>query len=137
LAHPRNRSFRFYLPKFARERRIAIQLFRVLPSSNIMGAKDKLDRSSRWEKKGACQWNHSGQPSGRLAVPAEHQYLSDALQFLIANPRLKFKLSHSKISTLQIANRERMAILQSQNRATSRTRTGQLPAAFGGERSHA
>jgi hypothetical protein len=116
---------------------IAIQLFRVLPSSNIMGAEGKLDRSSRWESKGACQWNHSGQPSSRLAVPAEHRCLSDALQFLIANPRLEFKLSPKRISKLQISNRERMTILQSQNRATTWTRTGGLPAASGDEGSHA
>jgi len=48
----------------------------------MMGAEDKLERSSRWGKKGACQWNHSGRPSGWLATPAEHGCLSNALQFL-------------------------------------------------------
>jgi hypothetical protein len=95
-----------------------------------MGADDKLDGGSqiaakvtkRVAKKGACQWNHSGQPSGWLAVPAEHRCLADALQFLIANPRLEFKLSHSKISKIQISNREQMTTFQSENWAASEFR---------------
>jgi hypothetical protein len=70
----------------------------MLPSSNIMGAEHKLELSSRWETKGACQWNHSGQPSGWLATPAEHGCLSNALQFLIANLELEFDLSPKRIS---------------------------------------
>jgi len=87
-----------------------------------MGADDKLDSSSRWEQKGAYQWNHSGQPPGWLAAPAEHPSLSDALQFLIANPRLKFKLSPNRISKLKISNREYMTIFQSQNSAAAKLR---------------
>jgi hypothetical protein len=34
----------------------------------------------------------------------------NALEFLIANPRLKFSLTHSKFSLLKISNRERIAI---------------------------
>jgi hypothetical protein len=80
-----------------------------------MGAEDKLDCNSRWEKKGACQWNHSGQPPGWLPAPAEHRRLRDALQFLIANARLKLKLSPKRISKLKISNREQMTIFQSEN----------------------
>jgi hypothetical protein len=81
-----------------------------------MGAEEKLERSSRSGKKGACQWNHSGRPSGWLAAtPAEHRNLSDALQFLIANLELEFKLSPKRISNLKISNRKFMTIFQSEN----------------------
>ena len=43
-------------------------------------------------------------------VRAYHQ--PAARKFLIANPRLKFSLSHRKISALEISNRERMAIFR-------------------------
>jgi hypothetical protein len=94
----------------------------MLPSSNVMGAEDKLERSSRWGKKGACQWNCSGRPSGWLATPAEHGCLSNALQFLIANLELEFDLSPKKISNLQISNRKFMTIFQSENWAASEFR---------------
>src|SRR5580692_8109381 len=78
---------------------LANQLFCMLPSSNIMGADDKLEHGSRWGKKGACQWNHSGRPSGLLAtIPAEHGCLSNALQILITNLELEFELSPKRIS---------------------------------------
>jgi len=81
-----------------------------------MGAEDKLERGSRWERKGACQWNHSGRPSGWLAmIPAEHGCLSNALQILIANLELEFELSPKRISNLKISNRKFMTIFQSEN----------------------
>src|ERR1700733_10329151 len=84
--------------RFSVEPPVANQLFYMLPSSNIMGAECKLERSSRPGKKGACQWNHSGQHSGWLATtPAEHGCLNNALQFLIANPELDFELSSKRI----------------------------------------
>jgi hypothetical protein len=95
----------------------------MLPSSNMMEARRKLERGSRWGKKGACQWNHSGRPSGWLAAtPAEHRYLSNALQFLIANLELEFKLSPKRISNLKISNRKFMTIFQSENWAASEFR---------------
>jgi hypothetical protein len=94
----------------------------MLPSSNIMGAEDKLERGSRWQKKAACQWNHSGQDSGWPATPAERGCLSNALQFLIANLELEFKLSPKRISNLKISNRKFMTIFQSENRAASEFR---------------
>jgi hypothetical protein len=87
-----------------------------------MGAKDKLERGSRWGKKGASHWNHSGQPFGRLATPAEHRYLSSALQFLIANLELEFELSPKRISNLKISNRKFMTIFHSENWAASEFR---------------
>jgi hypothetical protein len=95
-----------------------------------MGAEDKLDRSSQWEKKGACQWNDSGRPSGWLATPAEHRCLSNALQFLIANLELESDLSPKRISNLKISNRKFMTIFQSENWAASerrRIRQANLP----------
>jgi hypothetical protein len=81
-----------------------------------MGAKDKLERCSRWGKKGASQWNYSGHHSGWLATtPAEHGCLSNALQFLIANLELKFELSPKRIGNLKISNRKFMTIFQSEN----------------------
>jgi hypothetical protein len=109
--------------KFRRQPILANQLFRMLPSSNIMGAERKLERGSRWEKKGACQWNHSGQHPGWLATtPAEHGCLSNALQFLIANLELEFELSPKRISNLKISNRKFMTIFQSENWAASEFR---------------
>jgi hypothetical protein len=90
-----------------------------------MGAadkEDKIDSGSQFGKKGACQWNHSGQLSGWLATPAEHVCLSDALQFLIANPELEFNLSPKRISKLRISNRKYMTIFHSENWATSELR---------------
>jgi hypothetical protein len=88
-----------------------------------MGAEDKLERSSRWAKKGACQWNHSGQHPGWLATtPAEHGCLSNALQFLIANLELEFELSPKRISNLKISNRKFMTIFQSENWSASEFR---------------
>jgi hypothetical protein len=95
-----------------------------------MGANEKLDRGSqiaakvtkRVAKKGACQWNHSGQPFACLATPAEHRCLSNALQFLIANLELEFDLSPKRISKLKISNREQMTIFQSENWAASEFR---------------
>ena len=94
----------------------------MLPSSNIVGADDKLERGSRWERKGACQWNHSRQHPGWLATPAEHGCLSDALQFLIANLELEFELSPKRISNLKFSNRKFMTIFQSENWAASEFR---------------
>ena len=92
----------------------------------MMGAEDKLERGSRWGKKGACQWNHSGQHPGWLATtPAEHGCLSNALQFLIANLELEFELSPKRISNLKISNRKFMTIFQSENWATSEFRRRQ------------
>jgi hypothetical protein len=109
--------------RFSVEPPVANQLFYMLPSSNIMGANDKLEPSSRWEEKGACQWNHSGQHSGWLATtPAEHRCLSNALQFLIANLELEFELSPKRISNLKISNRKFMTIFQSENWAASEFR---------------
>jgi hypothetical protein len=108
--------------KIPTQPRVANQLFRVLPSSNIVGAEGKLDSSSQWEKKGACQWNHSGQRSVWPATPAEHGCLSNALQFLIANLELEFKLSPKRISKLKFSNRKFMAIFQSENWAASEFR---------------
>ena len=88
----------------------------MLPSSNVMGAERKLERGSRSGKKGACQWNHSRQHLGWLATtPAEHRCLSNALQFLIANLELEFKLSPKRISNLKFSNRKFMTIFQSEN----------------------
>ena len=88
-----------------------------------MGVERKLERGSRWEKKGASQWNHSGQHSGWLAsTPAEHGCLSNALQFLIANLELEFELSPKRISNLKISNRKFMTIFQSENWAASEFR---------------
>jgi len=102
---------------------LANQLFCVLPSSNIMGEERKLERSSRSGKKGACQWNHSGRPSGWLAtIPAEHGCLSNALQILIANLELEVELSPKRISNLRISNRKFMTIFQSENWAASEFR---------------
>ena len=105
----------------------------MLPSSNMMGAERKLERSSRWKKKGASQWNHSGQHSGWLATtPAEHRCLSNALQFLIANLELRFELSPKRISNLKISNRKFMTIFQSENWAASEFR--RLPATNSSEK---
>jgi hypothetical protein len=87
-----------------------------------MGAERKLERGSLWEKKGTCHWNHSGQPFGRLATPAEHRCLSNALQFLIANLELGLKLSPKRISNLKISNRKFMTIFKSENWAASEFR---------------
>jgi hypothetical protein len=95
-----------------------------------MGADDKLDDGSqiatkvtkKVAKKGACQWNHSGRPSGWLATPAEHASLRIALQFLIANLKLEFKLSPKRISNLKFSNRKYMTIFQSENWAASEFR---------------
>ena len=88
-----------------------------------MGAEDKLERGSRWAKKGACQCNHSGRPSGWLATtPAEHGCLSNALQFLIANLELEFDLSPKRTSNLKFSNRKFMTISQSKNWAASEFR---------------
>ena len=107
---------------------LAIQLFCMLPSSNVMGAEHELERGSRWARKGACQWNRSGQHPGWLATtPAEHGCLSDALQFLIANPELEFELSPKRISNLKFSNRKFMTIFQSENRAASEFRRLQPP----------
>jgi hypothetical protein len=88
-----------------------------------MGAERKLERGSRWGKKGACQWNHSRQHPGWLATtPAEHGCLSNALQFLIANLELEFELSPKRISNLKFSNRKFMTIFQSENWAASEFR---------------
>ena len=87
-----------------------------------MGAERKLERGSLWEKKGTCHWNHSGQPFGGLATPAEHRCLSNALQFLIANLELGLKLSPKRISNLKISNRKFMTIFKSENWAASEFR---------------
>jgi hypothetical protein len=88
-----------------------------------MGAERKLERGSRSGKKGACQWNHSRQHPGWLAkTPAEHGYLSNALQFLIANLELEFELSPKRISNLKFSNRKFMTIFQSENWAASEFR---------------
>jgi hypothetical protein len=88
-----------------------------------MGAEEKLERGSRWGKRGACQWNNSGQYPGWLATtPAEHGCLSNALQFLIANLELEFKLSPKRISNLKFSNRKFMTIFQSENWAASEFR---------------
>ena len=114
--------------RFSVEPLLANQLFRVLPSSNIMGAERKLERASRWVKKGASRWNHSGQHSGWLATtPAEHGCLSNALQFLIANLELEFELSPKRISNLKISNRKFMTIFQSENWAASEFRRYRRP----------
>jgi hypothetical protein len=97
----------------------------MLPSPNVMGADGKLERSSRIAKKGACQWNYSGQHSGWLATPAEHGCLSDALQLLIANLELEFELSPKRISNLEFSNRKFMTIFQSENWAPSEFRRPQ------------
>jgi len=113
------------IAKFGREPPVANQLFRVLPSSENMGAankEDKIDSGSQFGKKGACQWNHSSQPSCRLAAPGQHVCLSDALQFLIANPELEFDLSPKRISKLKISNRKYMTNFQSENWAASEFR---------------
>jgi hypothetical protein len=112
---------------------VANQLFRMLPSSNMMGAEGKDDSGSRVAtqvtkrvaRKGACQWNHSGQHSGWPALPAEHGCLSKALQFLIANLELEFKLSPKRISKLKISNRKFMTIFQSEKWAVSEFRRSQ------------
>ena len=113
-------EFAHTLPKFRRQPPVANQLFSMLPSSNVMGAKDKFERGSRWARKGACQWNHSCQHSGW--TPAEHGCLSNALQFLIANLELEFDLSPKRISNLEISNRKFMTIFQSENLAASEFR---------------
>ena len=105
----------------------------MLPSSNVMGAERKLEHSSRWAKKGACQWNRSGQHRGWLATtPAEHGCLSNALQFLIANLELEFELSPKRISKLKISNRKFMTISQSENWVASEFR--RLPATNSSEK---
>jgi len=104
---------------------VANQLFRVLPSSKIMGAPDKDDKlgsGSQFGKKGACQWNHSGQLSGWLAAPAAQRHLATAHKFLIANPELEFNLSPKRISKLKISNRKYMTIFHSENWAASEFR---------------
>jgi len=55
-------------------------------------------------------------------IPAEHRYLSNALQFLIANLDLEFKLSPKRISNLKISNRKFMTVFQSENWAASEFR---------------
>jgi hypothetical protein len=87
-----------------------------------MGAEDKLNSGSQVGKKGACQWNHSGQLSGWLAAPTGHGHLATAHQFLIANPELEFKLSHKRISKLKISNRKYMTIFHSENWVASELR---------------
>jgi hypothetical protein len=88
-----------------------------------MGAERKLERGSRREKKGACQWNHSRQHPGWLAtIPAEHGCLSNALEFLIANLELEFELSPKRINHLKFSNRKFMTIFQSENWAASEFR---------------
>ena len=87
-----------------------------------MGADDKFDSGSQVGKKGACQWNHSGQLFGGLAAPAGHGYLATAHKFLIANPELEFNLSPKRISKLKISNRKYMTIFHSENWAASELR---------------
>ncbi len=117
-----NATYRRIADSF-RQPLLANQLFSMLPSSNIMGAERKLERSSRSGKKGARQWNHSGQHPGWLATaPAEHGCLSNALQFLIANLELEFELSPKRISNLKFSNRKFMTIFQSENWAASEFR---------------
>ncbi len=100
----------------------------MLPSSNIMGAEYKLERSSQRGTKGASQWNYSGQHPGWLATtPAEHRCLSNALQFLIANLELRFELSPKRISNPKISNRKFMTIFQSENWAASEFRRHRRP----------
>ena len=104
---------------------VANQLFRVLPSSKIMGAPDKDDKlgsGSQFGKKGACQWNHSGQLSGWLAAPAAQRHLATAHKFLVANPELEFNLSPKRISKLEFSNRKFMTIFHSENWAASELR---------------
>jgi len=83
---------------------------------------DKLDRGSQFGKKGACQWNHSGQLSGWLAAPAAQRHLATPHKFLIANPELEFNLSPKRISKLKISNRKYMTIFHSENWAASELR---------------
>ena len=101
----------------------------MLPSSNLMGADEKLDSGSqiatRVVKRFAEKGNHSGRPSGWLATPAEHRSLSSALQFLIANLELEFTLSPERISNLRIVSRKFMTILHSGNWAASDLRRAQ------------
>jgi hypothetical protein len=90
-----------------------------------MGApdkEDKFDSGSQFGKKGACQWNHSGQLSGWLAAPTGHGHLATAHKFLIANPELEFNLSPKRISKLKISNRKYMTIFHSKNWAASELR---------------
>jgi hypothetical protein len=99
--------------KPSRQRRVAIQLFRVLPSSNYMRARRKLVSSSGPGEKGTCPLSHKNRLSPRKAairVPG------GSLRFLIANPRLKFAVSHRRINHLRISNREQMAIFCSGGR---------------------
>jgi hypothetical protein len=110
------------IAKFGRERDVANQLFRVLPSSNEMGAEDKFNSGSQFGKKGACQWNHSSQPPDWLAAPAAQRHLATVLQFLIANPELEFNLSPERISKLKISNRKYMTIFHSENWVASELR---------------
>ena len=108
---------------------VAIQLFRVLPSSNMLGAEGELDSSSQVAttatkgvaKKGACQWNYSAWPSGWPTTPG-HGCLSNPLQFLVETPRLEFKLSPKRISKLKISNRDYMTVFESGNWAASDVR---------------
>ena len=105
-----------------------------------MGADHKLECGSQREKRGACQWNNSGQQSGcPVTTPAEHRCLSNALQFLIANLELESKLSPKRISNLEISNRKFMTIFDSENRAPSEFRHLQLtnPAILANGSSHA
>jgi hypothetical protein len=56
------------------------------------------------------------EPSAPLVAPALSSNLQPGtsnLEFLIANPRLKFRLNKRKQSPLRISNRERMAIFRS------------------------
>ena len=90
-----------------------------------MGAPDKDDKlgsGSQFGKKGACQWNHSGQLSGRLAAPAAQRHLATAHKFLIANPELEFNLSPKRISKLKISNRKYMTIFRSESWTASELR---------------
>jgi hypothetical protein len=81
---------------------------------------DKLDSGSQFGKKGACQWNHSGQLRGWLAAPTGQEHLGNIHRyFLIANLELEFNLSPKRISKLKISNRKYMTIFQSENWAAS------------------
>jgi hypothetical protein len=54
-------------------------------------------------------------PLGGRRLYSSFQSPAPSLQILIANPRLKFLLTHSKFSPLRISNRERIAISRTES----------------------
>lgn len=108
-----------------------------------MRARRKLVSSSHPGEKGTCQLSHKDRLAPRKATSRSSEIIggpySSRLRHLassfhspwlpsrgrlIANPRLKFGVSHRRINQLRISNRERMTILTIRPGLASRATSG-------------